>query len=87
MAIYQRLGRVSYTTWGSFSVLYNRNSGNTHLVENIPAILMEFCFSNSYFDEQELYQNIITDMNIDDQLVKNSLTSFVKMDLLEKVEN
>jgi len=70
--------------WDGFSVVYNISSGNTYLIENIPNILMELYFKKHQFDEKEIRQNCIS---IDEQLITNSLNSFVKMDLLEKVEN
>jgi len=46
--------------------------------------MMEKYSANCCFNEKEIFQNYTA---IDEQLITDSLNSFVKMDLLEKVED
>ncbi len=84
MAIYRGTSEISYVVWGVSSVIYNVSSGNTFVVENIPSAMLEKCFADCCFDEKEINQKLTS---VDEQLLSECLNSFVKMDLLEKVEN
>jgi len=87
MTLYQVIGEVSYVTWDSCSVIYSVESGNTYLIENVPKIIIEECFSSRFFDEIAFSNQMATSINIDSTVIRNSLNSFIKMDLLEEVEN
>jgi len=87
LSIYRNISKVLSVKWGERIVVYNTNSGSTYLLENMPDQLIDQCFEGLVFNESIFLQMMLEHGYTDEQFVSDCITNFIKMGLLEKVED
>jgi len=88
--IFRALGKVSYCTWDEKTVIYNLGSGNTYLIENVPTVMLDYCFGSNTLGLGETMSIFGLSHRLNNEYEKdflnNALNHFIKMDLLERIE-
>jgi len=87
LSIYRNISKVLSVKWGGQIVVYNTNSGSTYLLENMPDLFIEQCFVDLTFNEPLFRQMMLAYGFTDEQYVNGCIKNFIKMGLLEKVED
>jgi len=85
--IYRNISKVLSVKWLNQTVVYNINSGNTYLLEHMPDQVVSECFSGLMFDELVFRQMMSEHGFTDEQYINDCIKNFIKMGLLEKVED
>lgn len=57
-AEYRVNGKVTSVFWDKDCVIYHHNSGNTHLISDVPETLLKRCLSHISYDYNALNQSV-----------------------------
>jgi len=87
LSIYRNISKVLSVKWADQTVVYNVHSGSTYLLENMPDLFIEQCFVDLTFNESLFRQMMLADDFADEQYVNGCIKNFIKIGLLEKVED
>jgi len=55
---YRVNGKATSVFWDKDCVIYHHNSGNTHLISDVPETLLKRCLSYTPYDYDDLNQSI-----------------------------
>ena len=82
-------GQTSYVCWGRDCVIYHYDSGNTHLIQEVPEALIKLCLSESIFGRNDLLRVIkeCSEYNERDlhSFVEQLLSLLINKDLIKQL--
>ncbi|NOQ14863.1 MAG: hypothetical protein GQ583_10370 [Methyloprofundus sp.] len=82
-------GKVSFVFWDKDCIIYHHNSGNTHLINDVPEVLLKRCLSAIPYDQEDLLRSIQQYAEFAGQdlseYINQLLAILIKKDLIEQL--
>jgi len=86
---YRVNGKTTSVFWGKDCVVYHHESGNTHLINDVPEALLKHCLSDISYDYDDLKMLTQQYLDISEQDLCAYLNRFLiiltKKDLIERL--
>ena len=86
---YRVYGKAVSVFWDKACVVYHHESGNTHLMNDVPEVLLKRCLSNTSFDRDDLLRSIQQRSKFSEQdlseYINQLLAMLIKKDLIEQL--
>ena len=86
---YRAHGQTSSVFWDKDCVVYHHESGNTHLVNDVPEDLLKRCLSHAPYDRNDLQSSIQQCSEFSGQdlseYINQLLAMLIKKDLIEQL--
>ncbi len=82
-------GKVTTVFWGGDCVIYHHNSGNTHLMTDVPEVLLQHCLLSIPYELADLMTIIKQDTELSDldwsEYINQLLAILIKKELIEQL--
>jgi len=82
-------GNVTTVFWDRDCVIFHHDSGNTHLMADVPEVLLQRCLLPTPYDQDDLLRSIQQDTEFSEQewsvYINQLLAILIKKDLIEKL--
>ncbi len=86
---YRINGAVTTVFWGMECVIYHHDSGNTHLLNDVPEVLLKRCLLTVPYDLRDLQKSIQQGTEFTEQdwseYINQLLAILLKKDLIEQL--
>ena len=82
-------GKVTFVFWTKDCIIFHHNSGNTHLINDVPDALLKRCLSPISYDQEDLKRSIQQNTEFAGQdlseYINQLLDLLIKKDLIEQL--
>ena len=82
-------GQVTTVFWDKDCVIYHHNSGNTHLMTDVPEVLLQHCLLSTPYEQEDLLTSIQQNTEVAEQdwseYINQLLAILLKKELIEQL--